>query len=49
MVVNFDKPSYEVMENDMVTITIILSQPSSNPFHVAVKTVNVTAFGEFML
>ena len=49
MVVNFSKPSYEVMENDMVTITIILSQPSSKSFNVTVKTVNATALGRFML
>lgn len=49
MAVNFSKPSYEVMESGTVTITIVLSQPSSKPFNVAVKTVNVTAFGRFVL
>ena len=34
--INFNQPSYEVMENNTVTIAIALSQPSPAPFQVTI-------------
>lgn len=42
--VNFDQSVYGVMESDnMVSLRILLSQPSSLPFQVVINTIDVTA------
>ena len=42
-VVNFKQSSYEVMEDrGEVTITVELSQPSSQPFQVVITLMDVT-------
>ena len=45
VVINFDQSSYEVMENDTVTITIVSSTSSSTAFQVTIDTVDVNAHG----
>ena len=41
---NFDKSSYEVREDsDEVMIMIVLNQPSSKPFDVMIRIMDVTA------
>ena len=44
---NFDKPSYEVREdNDVVMIMIALNQPSSKPFDVMISVRDGIAEGK---
>ena len=47
--VNFKQSSYEVTESDTVTITIVLNQPSSIPFQVAINTTDITATGKVLV
>ena len=46
VVIDFNQPSYEVMENNTVTIAIALSQPSPAPFEVTIDTMDVSAHGK---
>ena len=43
--VNFDRPSYSIMEGDAVVVSITLSQSLSMNIEVDVNTMDVTATG----
>lgn len=46
LIVNFNQSSYAIKENDkMVTLEIVLSQPSPKSFQIEIDTMNVTAKG----
>ena len=49
VIINFDQSSYEVTENDAVTIAIVLSTSSSVAFEVTIDTVNVNAHGKMLV
>ena len=49
VIINFDQSSYEVTENDTVTIGIMLSTSSSMAFKVTIDTVNVNAHGKTLV
>ena len=47
--VNIEQSSYEIRENSsVVTLTLTLSQVSSEPFEVVGTTINITAISKGM-
>ena len=50
VVVNIEQSSYETRENSSeVTLTLRLSQVSSEPFEVVLTTMDITATGETLI